>query len=387
MAVAGGNSAGAVLRAVLEQGVATRTAIARVAELSPATVTTQVRALVAAGLLIEHPETASPAGMGRPHSPLELNSAGNVVIGVHIAAEHVTVAVLDIAGTVRLTHRVPHPNLDPDAILDGAAAEVRRLRAELSERVIGLGVAVGGWVDSSAGAVVDHISLRWRNVAVRQYLSERTGLAVSLDSHTRALLHAEQLFGKAHNAAATVALFAGNVIDVAFAVHGRVHYGPRSAAGAITRLAGGEAADAALIECTDRALLARARRESLAVTGIPDLIAAAGRDEAARELFKDRARVLGRVVAVLIDLLDPDAVVIVDPALVRVPGVRATYLDVVRRFSSCERPEEVVTGSSFIGRALETAAGTVVLQQLFADPLAVVAAATPVPSIPAFNSE
>lgn len=385
MAVSGGNSAGAVLRAVLEQGVATRTAIARVAELSPATVTTQVRALLAAGLLIEHPETASPAGMGRPHSPLELNSAGNVVVGVHIAAEHVTVAVLDIAGTVRLTHRVPHPSLDPDAILDGAAAEVRRLRAELSERVIGLGVAVGGWVDSSAGAVVDHISLRWRNVAVRQYLSERTGLPVSLDSHTRALLHAEQLFGKAHNAAATVALFAGNVIDVAFAVHGRVHYGPRSAAGAITRLAGGEAA--ALTECTDRALVTRAKRKSLAVSGIPDLIAAAGRDEAARELFTHRAKVLGRVVAVLIDLLDPDAVVIVDPALVRVPGVRATYLDVVRRFSSCERPEEVVTGSSFIGRAPETAAGTVVLQQLFTDPLAVVAAAAPVPPITAFNSE
>ncbi|WP_330252984.1 ROK family transcriptional regulator [Nocardia sp. NBC_00565] len=386
MAVAAGNSAGAVLRAVLESGVATRTAIARVAELSPATVTTQVRALVAAGLLVEHPETASPAGMGRPHSPLGLNSAGNVVIGVHIAAGHVTVAVLDIAGTVRLSHRLPHSSLDPDEILDAAAAEVRRLRAELSERVIGLGVAIGGWVDSTAGAVVDHISLRWRNVAVRQYLSERTGLPVSLDSHTRALLHAEQLFGTARTAAATVALFAGNVIDVAFAVHGRVHYGPRSAAGAITRLAGGEA-EAALAECTDRALVARARRESLAVNGISDLIAVAERDEAARELFADRARVLGRVVAVLIDLLDPDAVVIVDPALMRVPGVRAAYLDVVRRFSSCERPEEIVTGSSFIGRALETAAGTVVLQQLFTDPLGVVAAAAPVPAITAFYSE
>ncbi|MFE6860723.1 ROK family protein [Nocardia sp. NPDC057668] len=372
MVATGGTSAGAVLRAVLEGGVVPRSAVAKVAGLSPATVTMQVRALVEAGLLVEQAETASPAGMGRPHSPLALHTAGNVVIGVHIAAEQATVTVLDIAGAVRLSHRIPHPGLDPGEILAGAAAEVRRLLSELSERVIGLGVAIGGWVDSSAGSVIDHGFLRWRNVAVRQYFSDHTGLPVSLDSHTRSLLHAEQLFGKVRHASATVALFAGNVIDVAFAVHGRVHYGPRSAAGAITRLAGGEVAEA-LTECTDRALVARAQREGLAVKTIPDLIVAAGRHEVARELFAGRARVLGRAVAVLVDLLDPDAVVIVDPALVRVPGVRAAYLDTVRRYSSCERPEEIVTESSFLGKVLEVAAGAVVLQQLYSDPLAVVA--------------
>ncbi|MGV9673769.1 ROK family protein [Nocardia sp. NPDC003482] len=369
------NSAGAVLRVVLEQGAVPRSAIARAANLSPATVTAQVRALVAAGLLVELPETAGPAKVGRPHSPLSLDVTGNAVIGVHIAAEHATVAVLDIAGGVRLSHRLPHRGPDPDEILATAAAEVRRIRDELTERVIGVGVAVGGWVDPRAGEVVDHATLHWRNVAVRQRLSEHTGLPVSLDSHTRALVHAEQLFGHARDAAATVVLFAGNVIDVAFAVHGRVHYGPRSAAGAITRLVGGEAAEDELAGCADRVLVARARRAGLAVRTLPDLIAAAAENETARELFADRARVLGRVVAVVIDLLDPDAVVIVDPALVRVPGVRAAYLAAVREFSACERPEDVVRGSSFLGRALETAAGAVVLQRLFTDPLGVTAAA------------
>ncbi|MGW4124853.1 ROK family transcriptional regulator [Nocardia sp. NPDC004711] len=139
--VTGDKSAGAVLRAVLAEGTAPRSVIARVAGLSPATVTSQVRALAAAGLLTELPETAGPGEMGRPHSPLVLNVAGNVVLGLHIAADHCTVAVLDIAGTVRLSHRAPHLGLDPDVILASAAAEVRRLRDELTERVIGLGVA------------------------------------------------------------------------------------------------------------------------------------------------------------------------------------------------------------------------------------------------------
>lgn len=373
--VSGDKSAGAVLRAVLEEGTAPRSAIAKLAGLSPATVTSQVRALTAAGLLIELPETAGPAGMGRPHSPLVLDIAGNVVIGVHIAADHCTVAVLNIAGTVRLSHRIPHATLEPEVILAAAAAEVRRLRAELTERVIGLGVAIGGWVDSAAGTVIEHGTLPWRNVAVRQYLSGHTGLPVTMDSHTRALVHAEQLFGHAGSTAATVVLFAGNVIDVAFSVHGRVHYGPRSAAGAITRLAGGDTAESELAQCTDRALVAAAHELGLSVRGVPDLVSVAVGDPAAQTLFVNRARILARVVAVVIDLLDPDAVVIVDPGLIRVPGVRAAYLDGVRRFSACERPEEVISGSSFFGRVLETAAGAAVLQRLFTDPLAVVAAA------------
>ncbi|UGT43128.1 ROK family transcriptional regulator [Nocardia yamanashiensis] len=366
-------SAGAVLRAVLEQGTAPRSAIARQAGLSPATVTAQVRALVAAGLLVELPETAGPAGMGRPHSPLVLDLAGNAVIGVHIAAEHCTVAVLDIAGAVRLSRRVPHASLDPEVILAEAAAQVCRVRDELTERVLGLGVAIGGWVDSSAGSVIDHTTLRWRNVPVRRHFSEATGLPVTLDGHTRALVHAEQLFGHARDTAATVVLFAGNVIDVAFAVHGRVHYGPRSAAGAITRLVGGETAESALAACADRVLVARAQRAGLPVRGIAELINLAVGNASARALFVARAEVLGRVLAVVIDLLDPDTAVIVDPALVRVPGVRAAYLEMVRRYSACERPEEIVTGSSFFGRVLETAAGAAVLHRLYTRPLSVIA--------------
>lgn len=37
-------------------------------------------------------------------------------------------------------------------------------------------------------------------------------------------------------------LFVGNVIDMAFTAHGRIHYGPRSAAGSLARWLGGTGA-------------------------------------------------------------------------------------------------------------------------------------------------
>lgn len=163
-----GNSAAAVLRAVLELGPVPRSVVARHVGVSPATVTWQSRSLLEAGLLIELPEPARISGSGRPCSPLALDSAGNVVIAVHIAAAQTTVAVVDIAGTVLGSTPVPHRGTDPDVVLDAAAAAITRVRAQQhGHRVLAVGVATGGRVDRVAGVVAEHSFLRWRDVPVR----------------------------------------------------------------------------------------------------------------------------------------------------------------------------------------------------------------------------
>ncbi|MEU1525924.1 ROK family transcriptional regulator [Nocardia rhamnosiphila] len=367
-------SAGSVLRAVLELGPAPRSAIARHAAISPATLTWQARALIAAGLLVELPETTASAGLGRPYSPLALNAAGNIVVGVHIAAGHSTVAVVDIAGTVLRSRRFPHPGPEPEDILALAAAQVCRIRDECTERIVGLGVATGGWVDTEAGAVVHHSLLGWRDVPVRDRLAGATGLPTALDNHTRALMYAEQLYGTIRAAPSSIMLFVGNVIDVAFAVHGRVHYGPRSAAGSLARWLGGTRtgplAPAELAELADHALLRAARASIGEFAGFPDLLDH-GAEPAVQELFRARAGTLGGVLAALIDLLDPAAVVISDRAYTRVPGVRQAYLDTVAdQAAAGVDPGRLIAGSTFQGRVLETAAAAVALQRLFDRPLA-----------------
>ncbi|MEV6322744.1 hypothetical protein AB0M45_16345 [Nocardia sp. NPDC051787] len=57
----------------------------------------------------------------------------------------------------------------------------------------------------------------WRDIPVREYLAAYTGLPTQLDSHTRALMHAEQLYGRMGVMASSVVLFVGNVIDVSIA--------------------------------------------------------------------------------------------------------------------------------------------------------------------------
>ncbi|WP_157224970.1 ROK family protein [Nocardia thailandica] len=364
------SSAGSVLRAVLELGSAPRSVLARHAGVSPATVTWQTKALVAAGLLLELPETSAPGGVGRPHSPLTLDVSGNVVLAVHIAAAQVTVAVVDIGGTVRHSEQIPHRTFAPYDILAAAVARVRAVADGLAggPRVLGLGVAIGGRVDTTAGSVIDHAFLRWRDVPVREYFAEHTGLPTTLDSHTRALCHAEHLYGRLRGASSSIVLFVGNVIDAAFAVHGQVHYGPRSGAGGVDRILSA-AAGFALDDYGDHALVRRGARLT-GVTTMHELITAAARGGPERRLFLDRAAAMGRVAAVLIDLLDPEALVLVDRGLGPVPGVREAYRAAVREHAAVgPDAAEVVFENSFPGQVLVMSAAAVVLREVFAEPL------------------
>ncbi|MFD4352199.1 ROK family protein [Nocardia sp. NPDC058518] len=366
------SSAGAVLRAVLDLGSAPRSVVARHAGVSPATVTWQSRALVEAGLLVELPESPGPGGVGRPHSPIALDAVGNVVIAVHIAAVQITVAVVDIAGSVLHTEQVSHRTHAPFDILDAVLERVRAVRSNLAEqvRIHGLGVAIGGRVDTATGSVVEHSYLRWRDVPVREYLSARTGLPVSVDSHTRATVHAEQLYGRLRGSASSIVLFVGNVIDAAIAVHGRVHYGPHSGAGSIARLLG-TTNRFALDALGDHALLARAET----VGGFPQLVAAAAAGGPERGYFIERATVMGEVAAALIDLIDPEALILIDRGLITVPGVREAYDEAVRAHSTIGAdPAEVIFASTFPGQVLVMAAAGVVMQELFSDPLSTVVA-------------
>jgi len=234
------DTAGAVLRAILDHGPIARSSVARATRLSAASVSGVVAALLERGLVREVPEAAGPPGVGRPHVPLDIDPDGVAVIGAHIAVPRATVALLDLRGRIIAQRRDPHGHRDPAGVLAALVSRIEDLRQEYGarRRILGLGLAAGGWVDAANGTLVEHPFLGWHRVPVGPVLAEATGLPVRVDSNSRALLKAEQLFGDdaARTRESAVHLFVGNVVDVAFAAGGVVHQGPRSAAGAVAHL-------------------------------------------------------------------------------------------------------------------------------------------------------
>ncbi|HUQ54973.1 ROK family protein, partial [Lentzea sp.] len=270
---------------------------------------------------------------------------------------------------------------DPEEVLANAADHLVRLHAEqFPGRVpLGLGVATGGWVDTEPGVLVEHTSLGWRDVPVRDLLSARTGLPVLVDSHARALARAEQLFGAAGHHESLVHLFVGNVVDAAIITGGGTHRGARSAAGGVAHLALGDPA----IRChcgrngcleatvSDRAWAWRAHREG--VIDRPSIVdltdAAVGGDEAATALLVERAKVVARAAAALVDIINPDVVVVTELGVIQLPECAAALRAEVAATSRVCPSASAVLASSFGTDVLGVAAGAVQLDAVYADPL------------------
>ncbi|WP_159923052.1 ROK family transcriptional regulator [Rhodococcus sp. WAY2] len=377
-----GASAGTVLRTILDHGPIARSTIARVTGLSPATVTTASAQLVERGLLRELPEISGPTGLGRPHVPVDLDTTRFVVYGIHLAMTHVTTALLDLRGQVLARSRDPHFGLGPAEILRNAVTTLEALAARYGDVSvpIGVGFAAGGWIDSESGVVREHPIPGWNGYPVRADLEHRTGLDVRMDSHARALIDAEVLFGEPRSRDSVVQLFVGNVIDAAFATGGVVHHGPRAAAGAVAHVP----VENSLEECTcgrtgcvqatlsDRVLVRRAMQLGIIERPIfGDLLDAGRRRQpAALALFEERAHGVGVVAARLLDLFNPEVLIVCDQGVSRIPD----SLDTVRRAVgessvTCDDPSRSVLSTSFPGRALPVSAGSVILAELFRAPL------------------
>jgi predicted NBD/HSP70 family sugar kinase len=87
-------------------------------------------------------------------------------------------------------------------------------------------------------------------------------------------------------------------------------------------------------------------------------------------LFRDRARLVGRAVALLLDVINPEVLVVTEAGVVRDPDLLAALRgEVAERSHVCTDPERTVVASSFGSRALGVAAGSIMLDATYARPL------------------
>ncbi|MFI0820856.1 ROK family protein [Streptomyces sp. NPDC021098] len=378
-------NAASVLRAVLDHGPVARSGIARLAGLSPAAVSRQCTDLTRLGLVREVPELVAASGVGRPQIPVDLHTGdagGPLVAGVHIGVPGSSFGLTDLRGTVVARQDFPHDAVPPAELRERLG---RALAAFLAEHrpdggtVLGVGAAIGGWVDPVHGTVVRHEALGWDHYPLGADLRRHTRLPARVDNHARAVALSELLFGRPAARRSLVHLFVGNVVDAALAIAGVVHSGPRSGAGDVAHLpVPGSTAPCpcgrtGCLEATvsDTVLARRAVAAGLIPEPHAGLLvdAAAAGDRRADALLRERARAVGRATGLLLDVLNPDLVVVTE----RSSTLQPAYLDEIRAAAIahahvCDDPERIVVPHAGPA-ALLVAAATVVLNPLLTSPL------------------
>jgi glucokinase len=181
-----------------------------------------------------------------------------------------------------------------------------------------VGIATGGWVDSRTGRVLyaSENLPGWTGAPVGEHLSERLGLPVAVENDANALAIAEKRFGAGRHLTDFVLITLGTGIGGGCYIGGRFHRGAHSFANAVGHIpiepdglpctCGGKG-------CVEAyANVAALRRYAGERYGNAAEIIAAARsgDATAREAIRTLANYLSVGCAAVVNLLDPEALIL-----------------------------------------------------------------------------
>lgn len=329
-----GQNKSRILRA-LSAAPSTRVDLARSVGLSPATITSLVRELMAEGLVQETGSLESIGG--RRPVVLEFNPGARRAVGLSIAEHRLQAVVVNLDGKILHFAERPVETSEPGIIVDQLEHLAREVVAGAGidwDRVAGVGVAVPGAVDSEQGVVLLTTVMGWRNLPLGSLLSERLQRPVMVQRNGNAAALAEAYFGQGEVQPNLLYLNLGTGIGAGIILDGVIYSGVTGRAGE----AGHMVVDpnGPVCRCGNRGCLeavasgpAVAERAREAVRqgrgdvilrlagGVPANITAETVAEAARNgdatavaIMEDTGRWIGLVIAGLVNLMDIHMVVL-----------------------------------------------------------------------------
>jgi len=308
-----------IIDAVQQRGAITQVELVGVTGLSAATISNIVKELTAAGVL----NTAPTSRSGRRAQMVTLARNLGLVAGVHFAERSLRAVLADVTQRVVAEQRLPlPPDHRADSGLDRAALLVEEmvdsLGASMTE-VLAVGVGVPAPVDARTGMVSASGVLRgWDWVPVPQVLGDRLGVPVRVENDANLGALAENRIGAAIGLQNLVYVRASYGIGLGLVVDGRLLHGRAGLAGELGHVVVDP--DGAPCRCGNRGCLettagagalltaVQARHGHLALRDV--VTQALDGDEDLAVALADVGRGLGRHLAMVCTLLDPEMVVV-----------------------------------------------------------------------------
>lgn len=323
----GPRSVGQPLRQLVDllraRGALTRAELCEASGLSRTTVSGLVGDLRRSGLVGDAPAAAGVQTGGRPAALVALTDKLGVAVGVDIGRTHLRVVVTDLGHRV-VAESECRFDVDgrADAALDAAAELVwGQLAAAGHHRgdVVGVGLGIPAPVDAEGRVGSSNILPGWVGRLPAGDLAARLGTDVTAgnDANLGALAEAIWGAGRGHRHVVYVKVASG--IGAGIVVGGRLFRGASGTAGEIGHMTVSDAG--AVCRCGNRgclemlaggrALVAQLAQSGLHVDGISELVRLAREgDPGCRRVLADAGDHIGLAVANLVNLLNPEVVVV-----------------------------------------------------------------------------
>jgi N-acetylglucosamine repressor len=367
-----------ILRVLLERREISLTGLARETGISLPMIS-HIVASEKGGQFIRTREGHDTDRAGRPPILARLNGDAGFVVGIDMGHLNTNVIVLSLAQAVIAERHVPSPRLGNDPkLIDwlerqiGAVVSQEKLRMD---RLLGVGVSIPGIVRGREG--VSESYMNFDGKPVRDILQERFEKPVHVEHDAKAMALGEWWFGSARGFSHALCLNVGWGLGLGIIVEDRLLYGRDGYAGEfghIEAVANGRLCYCGRRGCLEtvasgRAIaeLARERLAAGAVSQLRMLVkgklekintqlvveAAVSGDQFSIELLDEAGRYLGTGVATLINLFNPEVVVIGG----RVAGAGPTFLNPVRTAASKQSHVKLGRNVKFVISQVGTKAG------------------------------
>src|SRR5882757_5600952 len=312
-----------IIETIRLAGIISRTEISRRTGLTQQSVSRILRVLLQQGLLVEEAQERAER-LGKPRTPVRLRSNAAHAVGIHIDPELLTVAVVDLDGTI-----VRRETVDLAAATVSAALSISQVDPK---SMLGVGVAVPGPINADGTLLDLPLQPAWRGLEIRQLLQHRLNHPVLVEKDGTAAAIGERWIGRSARARDFAYLYLGTGVGSGLILNGSIYRGLTANAGEFGQLCAlkmgewdPEGGPKMMAECNPTASLPVIAEGFGYVETDPNATdeakrykavckAAAAGDPAAEKAVTQVASVIAQGAVGLVDLLDIDLIVLGGPA-------------------------------------------------------------------------
>lgn len=220
-----------IMQVIQENGAVSRAEISRILGLTPATISKNISALIAEGLVKE--SSIGSSNGGRKPILLEIDESCVFFIGVDIHKDGVEAAAVTLTGNIVAREVKAFGNAQGDfkKVVIECISTVRKRMG--GKRFHAIGVGMHGIVDTNRDLSIFAPAMGSHNLKLKSYIEKSQNIPVFIDNDSNAMALGESQFGQASGIRDFVFLNVSRGIGAGIVLNGELYRGSRFAAGEI----------------------------------------------------------------------------------------------------------------------------------------------------------
>jgi glucokinase-like ROK family protein len=331
-----------VLLSLLYEPGLPRIQLAERTNLSNTTITNLIAELIEQGVVSESENGSaneSQRSVGRPRVEIRLNPDSRYAVGVHIGIGIFRVCVANLLDQIIHNRVYEFDKQAPySTVLEQISTSIQNMINESGvdrSLILGVGIGASGLVDFATGENLLAPNLNWRNVPMRKYFQEVLNMPVVVDNNVRAMAIGETYFGAGRGVSSLAYVYGRTGVGAGIVFDGKIYRGSSNGAGEIGHtvmlLHGGEPCHCGKRGCletliSEPAILRHAEtlsrlnpegvlaqtirlRQDISLTERVFVAARQG-DQDILNLLNERAYYLGLALANIVNLFNPELIIL-----------------------------------------------------------------------------